>query len=103
MKCKCHPDSPFLWARTPRDSMFMKDPVFKPKGSSGLTTSQLASVVVEDKRKEGKMTGSIANLGRGSKQKELAMIAYKQFGIYSRAAPNVKPSLNKHEILKGKL
>jgi len=28
---------------------------------------------------------------------------YKQFGIYSRAHPSVKPTLNKHEVPKGKL
>jgi len=33
-----------------------------------------------------------------TKEKELALIAYKQFGIYSRAHPNIKPSKNKHEI-----
>ena len=98
MKCNCHPDSPFHWAHNPRPSIFMKDHTFRTKGESGLTTSQLATAVVEDQRKEGKMSGSIANLGRATKEKELALIAYKQFGIYSRAQPNVKPSPNKHEI-----
>ena len=98
MTCKCHPDSPFLWASNPRDSMFMKDHTFRAKGDSGMTTSQISSALVEDQRKLGKMTGSIANLGRVTKEKELAVIAYKQFGIYSRAAPNVKPSPNKHEL-----
>jgi hypothetical protein len=28
---------------------------------------------------------------------------YRQFGIYSRAHPSVKPSLNKHEVPKGRL
>ena len=98
MKCKCHPDSPFHWASNPRPSIFMQDIAFRAKGESGLTTSQLASAVVEDQRKEGKMTGSIANLGRATKEKELALIAYKQFGIFSRAKPNVKPSPNKHEL-----
>ena len=28
---------------------------------------------------------------------------YKLFGIYSRAHPSVKPTLNKHEVPKGKL
>ena len=26
------------------------------------------------------------------------LIAYKQFSIHSRAHPNIKPQLNKHEI-----
>ena len=98
MKCNCHPDSPFHWASNPRDSMFMKDHTFRAKGDTGMTTSQISSALVEDQRKLGKMSGSIANLGRVTKQKELALIAYKQFGIYSRAQPNVKPSPNKHEL-----
>jgi len=98
MTCKCHPDSPFLWASNPRDSMFMKDHTFRTKGDSGMTTSQRASAVVEDQRKLGKMSGSIANLGRPTKEREEALTAYKQFGIYSRAQPNIKPQLNKHEI-----
>jgi hypothetical protein len=98
MTCKCHPDSPFLWASNPKDSMFMKDHTFRAKGDTGMTTSQISSALVEDQRKLGKMTGSIANLGRVTKQKELALIAYKQFGIYSRAHPNIKPTKNKHEI-----
>jgi hypothetical protein len=28
---------------------------------------------------------------------------YRAFGIYSRAKPNVKPFLNKHELPKGRL
>ena len=28
---------------------------------------------------------------------------YKLFGIYSRAKPNIKPTLNKHELPKGRL
>ena len=98
MKCKCRPDSPFHWAHNPRPSMFMQDVAFRAKGDSGMTTSQRASAVVEDQRKLGKMTGSIANLGRVTKEKEQALIAYKQFGIYSRAHPHVKPQLNKHEL-----
>jgi hypothetical protein len=78
--------------------MFMKDHTFRAKGDSGMTTSQISSALVEDQRKLGKMSGSIANLGRATKQKEQALIAYKQFGIYSRAHPNIKPTKNKHEI-----
>lgn len=98
MKCKCHPLSPFHWQETERDSIFMRDHTFRAKGDTGMTTSQIASALVEDQRKLGKMSGSIANLGRVTKQKELALIAYKQFGIYSRAYPNIKPTKNKHEI-----
>jgi hypothetical protein len=97
--CKCHPDSPFLWASNPRESMFMQDHTFRAKGEDGTkTTSQIASDVVEKQRKEGKMPGSIANIGKFTKAKEDAVLAYKQFGTFTRAKPNVKPSLNKHEL-----
>lgn len=98
MKCKCHPDSPFHWASNPCDSMFMKDHTFKAKGVEGKSGSQLATDFVETQRKMGKSVGTIKKLGSLTKEKELALVAYKQFGIYSRATPNVKPQLNKHEV-----
>lgn len=97
MTCKCHPDSPFHWRERTEPSIFAADPTFMAKGMTGKSGSQLATDVVEEKRKEGKMHGSIPNLGSRSKQKEEQLLAYKQFGIYSRAKPNVKPSLNKYE------
>ncbi len=97
--CKCHPNSPFLWASNPRDSMFMQDHTFRAKGADGTkTTATIASDVVERQRKEGKMPGSMANIGKHTKAKENALLAYKQFGTHTRAKPNVKPTLNKHEI-----
>ena len=69
--CKCHPDSPFHWAHNTRPSIFLQDVMFRAKG---------VTLHVED------------NL-----TKEQSMIAYKQFGIFSRAHPLTKPSLNKHE------
>lgn len=71
MKCKCRPDSPFHWRENPRPSIFLQDVMFRAKG---------VTLHVED------------NL-----TKEQSMIAYKQFGIFSRAHPLTKPSLNKHE------
>ena len=70
IKCKCHPDSPFLWASNPRPSMFVKDVYFRPK----------AAQVYENLTKEENV------------------LAYKQFSIHSRAHPKVKPSKNKHEL-----
>lgn len=69
MKCKCHPDSPFLWRNNPRPSIFLRDPLFRAKGFT-----------LEE------------NLTR-----EESLLAYKQFGIFSRAQPLIKPSTNKHE------
>lgn len=97
--CKCHPNSPFLWASNPRDSMFMQDHTFRAKGVDGTkTTATIASEAVEKQRRAGKMPGSIPNIGTFSKAKEDALLAYKQFGLYTRAKPNVKPSPNKHEL-----
>jgi hypothetical protein len=69
-KCKCHADSPFLWANNPRPSMFANDIAFKAKKQQVYENLTL----------------------------EENLIAYKQFSIHSRAHPNIKPQLNKHEI-----
>ena len=98
MNCKCHHDSPFHWAEHKRDSIFMSDYVFRAKGAEGKSGSQIATDFVEAQREMGKMPGTIKKLGATTKEKELALIAYKQFGIYSRAQPNTKPSPNKHEL-----
>ena len=70
MKCKCHPDSPFLWMNNPRPSIFVQDIYFRPK-----------------------KTQVYENL-----TKEENVIAYKQFSVYCRANPGVKPTMNKHEL-----
>jgi hypothetical protein len=98
MKCNCHPDSPFHWASNPRPSMFMKDQSFRAKGAGNKSGSQIATEFLDSQRQMGKEVGTIKRLGSRTKEKEDALIAYKQFGIYSRATPNVKPSLNKHEL-----
>ena len=103
MTCKCHPNSPFLWHKNPRPSMFLQDHSFRTKGDSGLSLSQNATAVVEANRSVGKMSNTIKNFSRTMFEKEQAVIAFKQFGIYSRAKSNVKPELNKHEVPKGKL
>ena len=76
----------------------MQDLYFRAKGADGKSSSQIATDFVESQREMGKMIGSIHGIGKASKEKELALIAYKQFGIYSRAKPNVKPTPNKHEL-----
>lgn len=70
MKCKCNPDSPFLWKQNPRPSEFVKDVHYRPKKPQ----------VYENLTKEENV------------------LAYKQFSIHSRAHPKTKPQLNKHEI-----
>lgn len=70
MKCNCHPNSPFHWARDPRPSIFAADASFRPKKPQVYETLSLAENAV----------------------------AYRQFSIHTRAYPSVKPSLNKHEL-----
>ena len=70
MKCNCHPDSPFHWARVPRPSIFAGDVAFKAK----------AAQTYDNLTKEENLT------------------AYRQFSIHSRAHPKTKPQLNKHEL-----
>lgn len=69
-KCKCHPDSPFLWKENSRPSIFAKDVAYRQKNVK-----------------------TYENL-----TKEENLIAYKQFSIHMRAHPNVKPQMNKHEV-----
>ena len=70
MKCKCNPNSPFLWKENPKPSMFVQDIHYRPKKPQ----------VYENLTKEENV------------------LAYKQFSIHSRAHPKTKPHLNKHEI-----
>ncbi len=70
MKCKCHPDSPFLWYQNRKPSIFVKDVAFRPK-----------NVSTDDKLTKAEN-----------------IVAYKQFSIHSRAHPLSKPTLNKHEL-----
>lgn len=70
MKCKCHPNSPFHWRENPRPSVFAIDPFFRPKRMQ--TYDHL--------------------------NKEENVLAYKEFSIYIRANPTIKPTKNKHEL-----
>jgi hypothetical protein len=81
----------------------MADHTYRAKGEAGLSASEIASAFVDEQRKQGKLIGTIHRLGATTKEKEAALIAYKLFGVYSRAKSSVKPTLNKHEIPKGKL
>ena len=36
-KCKCHPDSPFLWAHKQQPSIFVKDVYFRAKNVTATT------------------------------------------------------------------
>lgn len=83
--CNCHPYSPFHWAHNPRPSIFIKDHTFRSKG-----------VIVTEHESYFTKEAELMMKSKETKEKELT--AYKQFGIFTRAHPNIKPSKNKHEI-----
>lgn len=98
MTCNCHPDSPFHWAEHPRESIFLQDSTFRAKGADGKSGNQIATATLDKRRGENPMIGTIKNIGTGTRRKseEERMLAYRQFGIYSKATPSVKQP-NKHE------
>lgn len=87
--------SPFLWRKDKRPSIFATDPMFTPR-SNGKSNSQMQTEAVERKREKGELPGHIDGLGKPSKKREEQLLAYKQFGIYSKARPSSK-NPNKHE------
>ena len=89
------PRSPFNWRMRTERSIFASDPQFCAKGSEGRSSSQIMTDYVEKKRSEGIEPGAIVGLGKLTKEKEERLLAYKQFGVYSKASPSKKP--NKHE------
>lgn len=93
------PNSPFNWRMRTEPSIFYKDPLFRAKGAEGRSNSQIMTEFVEKQRAKGIEPGSINNLGRPTKAKEELLLAYKQFGVYSKATPSLKRP-NKHETKK---
>ena len=81
MTCTCPPSSPFLWQQNPRPSIFAVDPYFKTK-QSAKTGSQLATEVVERKRKDNVNYGTIYGSAR---EREDAIVRSKLMHIYSKA------------------
>lgn len=88
-------NSPFNWRMRTEPSIFAKDPYFRPK-ADGKTDSQRATDTVEARRKEGIDPGTLYGIGKQNRTKEEQMLAYKQFGTYSKAIPSIKRP-NKHE------
>lgn len=88
-------NNPFLWAKHPRPSIFLQDPYFRAK-SDGRTDSQRATDTVEARRMNGDDPGKLYGIGALTDEKEKRLLAYKQFGTYSRATPSSKQP-NKHE------
>jgi len=70
VKCKFGVHSPFLWAKNPKPSIFVQDIAYRPK-----------------------KTQVYENLSKAEN-----IVAYKQYSIYARAHPTVKPTMNKYEV-----
>ena len=92
------PNNPFNWRMRTGPSIFAQDPQFKAKGPEGRSGSEIMSDYVERKRAQGEEVGTIHGLGGRltSKKREEELLAYKQFGIYSKAKASIKQP-NKHE------
>ena len=90
------PNNPFNWRLRTEPSIFAKDPYFRAKGPEGKTTGQIMTDFVERQRAKGIEPGAITGLGKTTKEKEERLLAYKQFGIYSKAKASIKQP-NKHE------
>lgn len=91
------PNSPFNWRMRTEPSIFAKDVAFRPR-SDGKTDSQRSSDVATERRKSGKDPVDLYALGKSGKSKQVReeeLLAYKQFGVYTRAKPKRQP--NKHE------
>ena len=93
-KSTSKPISPFNWRENKEPTIFAKDPYFRPK-AGGKTNSQLATQSVETRRANGDDPSKLYLIGN-RKTEEERMLAYRQFGVYSRAEPSIKRS-NKHE------
>jgi hypothetical protein len=91
--CNCHPDSPFHWAEKQQLSIFARDNTFTAKNKEGQSIGQIVTTRLDKLREEGQAVGKISGL---SKKNEDAILAYKQFGVYSKAVPSVRKP-NKHE------
>lgn len=81
MKCKCHPDSPFHWAKNKRPSIFLS--TFNTKRSM-LSMNQTA--VVEREREAGRDIAHIAGLSKSDRAQKIT--DFKRFAIFSLARPS---------------
>ena len=87
--------NPFKWRESREPSIFAKDPYFRAP-SSGKTNSEAQTEQVQRRRAQGELPGHIHNLGKPSKKREEQLLAYRQFGVYSKAQPSIRVR-NRHE------
>jgi hypothetical protein len=96
-QCNCHPDSPFHWAHNRRPSVFAQDITFRSKGAPDKSIGQVVTENIDARRSKGEVVGHLYGIGQNTKEKEAKLVAYKQFGIYSKAKPSIR-NPNKHEL-----
>ena len=88
-------NNPFNWRMRTRPSIFANDPAFRAK-ADGKTDNQRATETVQRRRDQGVDPVKLYGIGKPTKEKEERLLAYKQFGTYSKAVPS-KRQPNKHE------
>lgn len=93
MTKKLDPRSPFNWRLNKEPTIFAKDLHFRPR-SNGKSNSELQSQAITRRVAKGENPGTVPGLS--SKKRVETMLAYKQFGVFSRAEPTPKKP-NKHE------
>jgi hypothetical protein len=76
----------------------MSDHTYRARGAEGRSGAQIATATIEKVREKNPAVGTIKNLGHAKihNTEEERMLAYRQFGVYSRAKASAKKP-NKHE------
>lgn len=87
--CKCHPDSPFLWAQTPRDSFAMEDRTMRTLGQKGLSATHTAALNAERMRVEGRAPELFKAVSR-KREEELKITRFRDFKTYSKVRTKEK-------------
>ena len=78
MTCNCHPESPFLWRKTNRPSIFVQ-----ANANQYSLLSAKQSAVVERERQAGRDIAHIPGISRASHAQRIMDV--KRFTIYSKA------------------
>lgn len=81
MTCNCHPESPFLWYKNKRPSIFVEQNL-----NQYSLLSQKQSAVVERERNNGRDISHIAGISKASHAARLT--EFKKFAVYSMAKPS---------------
>lgn len=81
MKCKCPPNSPFLWRNNKTPTIFVQANV-----NQYSQLSQKQSAYVERERNAGRDISHIAGISKASNAKRLT--EFKKFAVYSFAKPS---------------